>query len=145
MPKIADKLKYLFTAGYSDGEQFVQTKEDVSRVDNSRNCFYDVDHSRLDWFALNDGVNAYAVDLRDGHLEINGTKFFLGDEIIKDRILYYCKRVQEDYNIDVVVGEDLVPRPVKSESGDTRVWFRLGWSGINAMNGEMIERFIEFE
>jgi len=144
MPKIANKLKYLFTAGYSDGEQFAQTVEDVSTKDEKRNAFYDVDHSRLDWFTLLGNGKAYAVDLRDGHLEIDGNKFFLGDDIVFERKLYYNKRCQADTLVKVVVGEDLIPRPVEYADGDQRVWFRIGWSGKD-VQGKEITRFIEFE
>jgi len=90
-------LDYLFEAHFSDGTMIQQTPEDVSVVDPTRSRFYDV-AQRLDdvvAFGFFNDQHTYAVDLRDGHFEVDGAPFFsypkdfAPSEETKFRLIYF--------------------------------------------------------
>lgn len=89
-------LRYLFTATFANGKVLEQTPEDLSVLDpEKRNTYYDLlqlqKESPLVRFELreqNDPAVArlphtYAVDLTDGHFEVNGVPFVMHQ--IEDR------------------------------------------------------------
>lgn len=76
-------LKYLFKILFDDGTIFEQTPEDVSSVDPKKSAFYDVlQDSRVPQALVLlavDGTVQAAVSLQDGHFEVEGVPFFIGD------------------------------------------------------------------
>jgi hypothetical protein len=53
-------LKYLFTASFRDGKIYQQNEEDISVVDPSKSCFFDIleeekTGNQIDLFCLCDG------------------------------------------------------------------------------------------
>lgn len=77
-------LKYLFTATYADGRVFVQPADDASQFEpGKRSAFFDALRfavsSPMIRFELNGNGHQYAVDLRDGHFEIDGVAFLMHD------------------------------------------------------------------
>lgn len=89
-------LKYLFVAIFEDGSTIEQTPEDVSTKDPKKSAFYDVMTSEKPLQALVlrslDGNVQAAVSLEDGHFEIDGTVFFVGDIPEGRRELIYVRR-----------------------------------------------------
>ena len=90
-------LTFLFDAVFSDGSFITQNEDDVSLITPGKNCFYDV-LQRIDevvTFELFDHEHSYAVDLRDGHFEIDGLLFQAHDPDIrfppdaKFRLVYF--------------------------------------------------------
>lgn len=81
------KLKYLFTANYKDGRVYQQNVEDKSfNEPEKRSCFYDIaqDIDKLASFVLKGDGHEYAVDLTDGHFELDGIPFFMHEGYIKE-------------------------------------------------------------
>lgn len=75
-------IRYLWAVHYSDGTELVQTPEDVSARDPSKNAWADVDVSRVAAVALVDahtGDMVAAVDMATGFFVIGGRKVALGD------------------------------------------------------------------
>lgn len=127
-------LKYLFTAYYGDGETFHQDPEDVSKADPKRSAFFDVDHSRLVGFSLQDHQNEFYVDLQQGFFEINNIRFLLHEEEVSNFRLIFFRRHKHHVNIGMNTFE---------ESGH-EITYRLGWQA-NDKDGNNIQRIIEFE
>lgn len=106
-------LKYLFTAHFEDGSSIVQTPEDKSIIEpETRSAFYDVvnHHSRVEWFELQDETgNRVAVDLIDGHFEVNGNSFWIGEEPssndTKELVFYRRHRQHFTLGLDEVAHE----------------------------------------
>jgi hypothetical protein len=86
-------LKYLFTCHFSDGTTIRQSAEDVSQLDPTKSAFYDVSHRLKDVvkFVLSDGQHTCAVDLTDGHFEIDGFSFYAHEELsdAEYRLIYF--------------------------------------------------------
>lgn len=79
------KLAYLFECHLTDGTVIHQSPEDVSQINLSRSAFFDV-AQRLDdvqVFGLYNDEHTYAVDLRDGHFEIDGVPFNIHTALIE--------------------------------------------------------------
>lgn len=86
-----------YRAFFVDGSVIDQSESDLSEIDATRSRFFDVlqrdAQTPLVKFALIGEDRAVAVDLRDGHFELNGTSFFQHRpdlEPYRDfRIIYY--------------------------------------------------------
>ena len=94
-------LKYLFEAEYKDGKVFKQNKKDVSLKDPKRSAFFDVSQDDLVRFFLVEQKllgHKIAVDLRDGHFEVDGLHLTTEPPIGgKLRIIFY-RQHQHDFN-----------------------------------------------
>lgn len=140
---------HLFVATFEDGTQIFQNEEDVSSIDPSKNCFFDVQEkekeSKLICFVLH-GEPFYGVDLKDGHFEIgdeNPYQFFqhrydLPSEAYTDFRIIYLRNVQQHLNIthDPETGEILD----QAMSGYT-LSYTLGWQ--TTFDGKNIKKFIK--
>lgn len=129
-------LKYLFTCSFEDGQIYTQNPEDISLLDPSRSCFYDVlkeqETNKIQLFCLADGENDYTVDLRDGSFLVNGVKLFLHElemGYFNRRIIYYRRRT-----ISFSTG---------MEEKESSTLFVLGWQG-NDVHGNNREFVIKF-
>ena len=99
-------LTWLFTAYFSDGSKIVQTQEDES-VTGEGSAFTDVlaRQDELEAFVLRDEHgNEVGVDLRDGHFEMNGNMFLIGQDdqhmTADTRLrLIYHRRHRHGFNI----------------------------------------------
>jgi hypothetical protein len=140
------KLKYLFTAEYTDGTSFSQTEEDVSSLDPKRNCFYDVLNSnkKIKKFTLKEQTlwnpHTYSVDLLTGEFEIDGNRFMVeGQEQLPglgEFRLVYTMRVQKHFNASYSTKSGAL---IKTEpAGETRRWI-IGWqTTINGKNYQSV-------
>jgi len=131
-------LKYLFTATYKDGSKYTQTLEDVSKTDPTRSCFFDVKQDEVKTFEINRWLNCYLVDLEDGHFEVNGRKFKMHDEELKDfKLIYFIKN-----RVHINVTSNKLGQILHSEeAGHERVW-RIGWKAKDK-DGKNVERVME--
>jgi hypothetical protein len=73
---------YHFVATFRDGSQIFQNEDDVSPLDPTKNCLFDVLEREKAGdgpvsFGLIGPLGFFGVDLRDGHFEINGIPFFM--------------------------------------------------------------------
>lgn len=99
---MASPLAYLFECHFTDETVLFQTQDDVSTLDPTKSAFYDA-LQRADEIAVFGIVNdehTYAVDLRDGHFEIDGIPFVVhsGDELPTTDCTYrivYFRRVRQ--------------------------------------------------
>lgn len=83
-------LKYLFTATFEDGTIIAQPANDASVLNpQKRSAYYDVEETRktkklvrFELRCIESGpARIFAVDMTDGHFEVNGVVFFMhGDE-----------------------------------------------------------------
>lgn len=121
-------LKYLFIATFADGYVQRQTPADVSPVDPKKSEFFDTlahhESSPLIRFELvgleNEASSfnaSFAVDLKDGHFEVNGHPFWLHDEDFIDFKLIFWRRHR--HHIEVSANEN-------KESGH-EVAYQIGW------------------
>lgn len=119
------ELKYLFEAFFRDGSMIAQTPEDVSSIDSTKSAFFDVLNRSDDLicFGLVGNGHTYAVDLVDGHFEIDHVGFFAQPESAnvipiggKFQLIYF-----RDHQQDFLVSGD------ETVFGDHRIAFRLGW------------------
>lgn len=122
-------LKYKFIAQYNDDTTFEQNAEDVSSKDPKRSAFYDVDQERLTGFALYDNDHVYAVDLLDGHFEINGIPFHATTTPVNNRRLIFFRRHQHNFNADM-------------EEQNHTIEYHLGWQGNEVDTNKNIQRTI---
>lgn len=151
-------LNYLFTAIYEDGTTYDQNPEDVSLLDPKRSCFYDVleacKESRLVRFELRSQDlprRVYAVDLVDGHFEVNGTMFRMREtgrrdvhpmEVAKPvalegfRLVYF-RPIERDFQAGVEYGTMSNP-----QAGAVRVSYCLGWQCT--VGGKNFQELIQF-
>ena len=122
-------MKYKFIAYYNDGTTFCQNDKDISVTDNNRSSFYDIDHDKLEAFSLEDkDTNSYAVNLTDGHFEINGKLFRFHDENLSGFRLIFFRR----HKHTITPGEEPIHNIV----------FRMGWQA-NTKDGKNIQRVME--
>ena len=118
-------LKYLFTAEYEDGSSFVQSQDDVSKLDEKRSQFYDVIQSekKLVKFYLRSDDKVFSVDLLTGYFNINGIETIVeGDKPVPInnpvyRLIFY-RQHQHDFNAES-----------KKETVH-RVTYFIGWQTI---------------
>jgi hypothetical protein len=130
------KLSYLFECHFKDGTMIQQTEQDVSTIDPARSAFYDV-MQRLDdvvVFGVYNEQSTYAVDLRDGHFEINGFSFNVNKEELpedaKRELVYFRRHVHV-----TVVGQEAPPEDVSHS-----VEYFLGWRAM--VDGKEIQQTI---
>lgn len=128
----------LFEAHLKDGTIISQTPEDKSAYTPDKNAFYDV-LQRLDevqsfgLFREEDESQTFAVDLRDGHFEINRVAFLPHDSNIvfpidtKYRLIYF-KRTKLHFNTDL-------------EQIDEEIAYHFGWQAT--VDGVNHQRTIE--
>lgn len=102
-----EKLKYLFEVEYLDGTTFIQPEDDTSKTDPLRSAYHDVDQTQIKKFFLVENVpvgtpqKVFAVDLTDGHFEINHTPVFMHDDRTKkDFRLIFFRRHKHGFNLD---------------------------------------------
>ncbi len=158
-----DPRRYRWTAIYSDGTQFEEPEEDVSANDPLRPAQNDIDRERCAAIVMigpnpapvgglmdrlrHAPTTAWAVDLRDGHFEHDGVKFF--DSAARSlrlrggREFYIGRRVQQDIIKRASVGEDGKVQE-RVTLGERRSWQQLGWTGTDETGNE-IGAIIEFE
>ena len=134
-------LRYLFVAKLKDGSIIEQPPDDASLIDSTRSAYYDVSQ-RLDdviAFALHDDKNYYAVDLRDGHFEINGVPFSAQpvatptiNEGGKFRLLYY-----RDHQQELIMGMDGSMKP-----GEHTHQYRMGWEYFDPSGKSYVQTIV---
>jgi hypothetical protein len=125
-------LSYLFTCHFTDGTTIQQTQADVSQIDSSRSAFYDVAQRLGDVtkFVLSDGRRTCAVDLRDGHFEIDGFQFFVPVEGVPEdhsgfKLIYFRRNFKS-----ITMGKE-----------SSSVEYHLGWQ--TTINGKNFQRTIK--
>lgn len=129
-------LKYLFIAEFSDGSQYVQDKNDVSKLDPKRSQFYDVLQSgkKIVKFSLvyrlfGVQTDTWTVDLVQGTFEHNGKPFGVqldqGHVGIKDFTLYFFRNHERDLSVtyDLESGNVL-----KAKNAGHRIKYLLGFT-----------------
>lgn len=127
-------LKYLFTAVLKDGTKIQQTSLDKSILDESKSAFFDVMQNlgEVKAFLLEstEGLTKAAVSLEDGHFELNGNVFFVGDspEGGTELRLIYFRRNFRDFNVGMTT------------QTDHTIHYYFGWQAT--VKGENIQRTI---
>jgi hypothetical protein len=118
-------LAYLFECHFKDGTVLQQTQEDISTIDPTRSAFYDVLQRKndIEVFGIFNDHHTYAVDLRDGHFEIDGAAFnispndsFSYKEHHDYRVIYFRR-----HQHTVVTGAD------SSDDLFHTITFHIGW------------------
>lgn len=100
-------LKYLFTVGYRDGDEFHQGADDASLTREGGSAFTDVRLDDVAWFRLQGDGRQIGVDLSDGHFEVDGLQFWVNDDHnhftpeTKLRLIYF-RRHRHDFTPDRV-------------------------------------------
>lgn len=126
-------LKYLFTATFADGSTIEQTPEDVSARDPIRSCFFDVLETGrergLVAFVLRGDGHEYGVDLRDGHFEIDGVKFFMHEKPEAGYELIFFRQHTHSFNLN-------------QEEIAHEVVYRMGWK---VAGDQQTQRVMQFE
>lgn len=114
-------LAYLFECHFKDGSILFQTADDVSATMPEKSAFFDV-LQRIDdveVFGIVNDEHTYAVDLRDGHFEIDGVPFKVtGDEELTADCtfrLVYFRRVRQTVSMGYTNMES------------TTVEYHIGW------------------
>ena len=117
------ELKYTFKCYFKDGSVVTQSQSDLSVENPSKSAYFDVAQNERAGnlptrFELTDGVKTFAVDLQDGHFEVNGLPFRMHELDIPyyNRRLIYFRR----HTHTTTSGGD--------QAGHTIV-FRFGWQG----------------
>jgi hypothetical protein len=103
-------LKYRFIAHFTDGTTFEQNPDDVSLLDPKRSSFYDLQQElsakTLHSFTIFNDEHTYAVDLLDGHFEIDGLAIWASPKdlpAIPDRFeLIYYRQHTHAFGLDGV-------------------------------------------
>ena len=95
------KLHYVFRCKFRDGTHLFQTPDDVSAVDPKRSAFCDVVQrlAEVQTFSITNGRNTYLVDLRDGHFEVNGVKFYAAPPTGGTYELVYFRQRTEHFTL----------------------------------------------
>ena len=127
-------LKYYFECHFDDGSIHFQSLDDVSLIDPTKSSYYDVlqSNKKIVMFGFMDDDHTYAVDLIDGHFEIDGIAFKLHDE--KDfpsdmeyKLVYFRRHTRT-----MVMGQ--------TDSETHTVVYHLGWEA--KVGDETIQRTI---
>lgn len=127
-------LKYLFIATFADGATYRQTPDDESRLEPGvRSQFYDVlkkaETCPIVRFELNEipaaaflpkPGNSFAVDLIDGHFEVNGTPFKMHEEELVGFELVFFRNHTHSFNQRLTGTAQ--PKEVSHD-----VVYRIGW------------------
>lgn len=130
------RLKYLFTAVFTDGSRIRQNPEDTSSHTEGRSSFYDVlkeieGGKQLERFLLI-GESTVVVDLRNGQFAINGARFVMHEEDLEDfRILYF--RVRDTH---FTPGNELIGYECS---------YRIGFQANVKGTGENVQRWMEIK
>ena len=147
------KLAYLFECHFNDGTIIQQTEEDVSKIDPNRSSFYDVIQRKddVEVFGIFNDQHTYAVDLRDGHFEIDGAPFSIQKDVsvepteenptpvlepfvkIPDQkleLVYFRRHVHV-----TVMGQENVPEDISHS-----IEFFMGWK--TTVNGKEVQQTI---
>lgn len=133
-------LKYTFTAQFADGSIIVQDADDRSTLDpEKRSAFFDVcekqKESALVHFKIEGEGHTYAVDLMDGHFEVDGVPFKMIDGYLPEyRIVYYRRRKQH-----LTMGVD-GSNPVERDGGTE---YCFGWQCT--LDGKNYQRVMEID
>lgn len=101
------KHSYSFKAVYEDGTVIEQNETDTSEILEGRSRFFDVlekeKESKLVRFEINGETNKAAVDLIDGHFELNDTRFWQHRPDLEGytdfRVIYY-RTVKRTMNLE---------------------------------------------
>lgn len=117
-------LPFLFQANFRTGDFIQQTHADESPITPGKNCFYDV-KQRIDdvasfGFFSDEHPNTYAVDLSDGHFEINGVQFTAQDPSLK------ASDAKPVYRL-VYFKQNRIDRDSTTTQTKHYVCFHLGW------------------
>lgn len=123
-------MLYLFTVIYDDGTAYYQNAADVSIQDPARSCFYDVDLARVARFSIQGPEHRYAVDLADGHFEVDGAPFRFHEGALSGFRLIFFRRHTHHFIAGREVGHSLV--------------YRLGWQATDA-DGRNVQRVMEVD
>ncbi len=103
-------LKYLYQANFADGSFFqqpIEEENDKSAIDPTKSAFFDVlqRQDELVSFGLfsEEVPDTWAVDLRDGHFEVNGLPFTAQNPSQPSksdvtRRLIYFRKVTRNFN-----------------------------------------------
>ena len=101
-------LEYLFIAQFNDGSIIEQNPQDLSTIDPTRNCYYDVLQEVVKGkvirkFSLSGRDNIISVDLKTGLFLVNGITFLLESEKLpqvpeKFNLIWY-HQVSQSQNI----------------------------------------------
>lgn len=128
-------MKYLFRVEFQDGTQYQQNQQDVSENNPERSCFFDIKQQESQGnfpviFELNNGINKYLVNLRDGHFEVNGVCFDANlddssEEIKGPYRLIYFRRHTHSFG-----------------QGEANYWFTYNFGWQTTQNGVNIKRII---
>lgn len=130
-------LKYLFIATFADGSTIVQQPEDKSTIDpEKRSQFYDVlqyaEKSPIVRFELKseDGgpARTFAVDLRDGHFEVNGQAMRMHESDEAGFELIFFRQHTHDFLVS------------RTENKETRhkIVYRMGWKIAGNQNYQRV-------
>jgi hypothetical protein len=95
-------MKYHFEVVFTDGTTYKQTKEDISKTNPKKNCFYDVLHSKkqIRRFTLSKLFESWSVDLSLGTFYHNGTRIQVEENPLpRKRELIYFVQHQRDFNV----------------------------------------------
>lgn len=123
-------MKYLFTAQFNDGEKYRQTDDDQSLSDKGKSAFYDIQDKNIKTFKLEGAGHTYLVDLTDGHFEIDGVQFGVGEPILTAeplRLIYFRRNYIHHAGTEILGAEQD---------------FFIGWQ-TNDENGKNIKRMIQ--
>lgn len=129
-------LRYFFTVIFADNSEITQTIDDKSSINPAKSTFFDVQErsKSVDPIALIltsvDGAQA-AVSLQDGHFEMLGGAFFIGEppSLATPLRLIYFRRNFRHFNM----GDD----PVTQISHEMHYYF--GWQ-TTTESGENVQR-----
>lgn len=129
-------LKYLFTAFFKDGTQFVQNPEDKSETIPGKSAYTDLcalGIENLKAFEIFDGSTRLGVNLETGFFNLNGREFAAhdhGEPLTNFRLIYFRDRWEHQHT--------------NKERGTwytNEIYFMVGWQA-NLPNGENIQRVI---
>lgn len=118
------ELKYLFECHFVDGTVYQQNPEDTSTSIPGKSAFTDV-LQRIDdvvVFGIFNNETTYAVDLRDGHFEINQVPFEIAlpdDLVLSEDVkfdLVYFRRVKHNQVLGQLMTEE-----------STTIDYHFGW------------------
>jgi hypothetical protein len=129
-------LKYLFKATFQDGSVIEQTPDDRSANDpENRSQFFDAlersKNTRMTSFLLQGQGHEYAVDLTDGHFEIDGVPF----RMIEGMLPYYEIVFFRRHTHDFVAGT--------GQETNHSIVYRLGWQCND--DGKNYQRVMEID
>lgn len=126
-------LKYLFTAYYKDGTTYQQNPEDISRLDTSRSCFYDIKKEKLSQFILRNENTLFGVNLEDGSFIVNGQFFFMHDTNfpLKNIELYFYRRHRHLFKQD---GTEI----------SHEIYYQVGFDAEDS-NGNKVQRIMTID